>query len=312
MASARLVPSMNGCLLMLTWRSVGTRRAPSRELRPPPRKARPPRSLHARPAWPCAQAPPNPSRAGSRPCPWPPCGAGPAEALPYFGRAYTRCRLLVAPVGTATPPWRRQVQHAPIALKTSMSPLARPLLTAPRAFVCPPLAPLRAGRGVCPAQAAGHRPASPRPRALRHLRRAHRGHLRRAPAALRDGRLRALPRVRRLLPGLRALPLRRRRARRPRGLLVQAARAVSELRRASDVRRGREHHRLHPPQRARAAVGALAALRAPRPRGDEAGRPHRAGPHLRRGGRQRDPARRRRRRRGDGQRLVSPAFRRQP
>ena len=40
------------------------------------------------------------------------------------------------------------LQHAPIALKTSMSPLARPLPTAPRAPVCPPLAPGRSGRGA--------------------------------------------------------------------------------------------------------------------------------------------------------------------
>jgi hypothetical protein len=96
--------------------------------------------------------------------------------------------------------------------------LACPMPTAPRAHVSPPRVRARAGRGVCPAQAAGHPVAPPRPRALRH---------------------------------------------------------------------------------ASAAVGVELAVRAAWPGGDQAGRPHGAGPHLLRGGRARHQAPRRRRRRGD-------------
>ena len=62
---------------------------------------------------------------------------------------------------------------------------------------------------------------------------------------------------------LRTLLLRRLPPRRPRALFVQAARPVSELWRASNVRRGREHHRQHCPQRAGAAMGFEPPLRAP-------------------------------------------------
>jgi hypothetical protein len=153
--------------------------------------------------------------------------------------------------GRHPPPWCRQFPRPRFVGETREIGLARRVRTALCAHRLAP----RSGRRICPPPAARHRALWHRPRAPRHLRRAHGAHVRRAVAEICGRHVRALPRLRGPRARLPALPLRRLWSRRAGLVFLQGPRRLSELRRAPHVQRGGATRRSRLPQRARQAIG---------------------------------------------------------
>src|SRR5262249_22239698 len=149
-------------------------------------------------------------------------GSGAVGAVPAAPAATPRGRPAEGAGGGGArhpPPWRRQVRRPPRERRSrqarGVTRLARILRSARMgAFLARTLCPCGGG---CPAPPPRDRALSPRAGAPRDLSPVRRAHVRGAAARVRGRHVRELPRLRRSLAGLRALPLQRLRARRPRG-----------------------------------------------------------------------------------------------